>query len=65
MNKELKSCPFCGGKAESWKGMFGEHKVSCANDQCGVSLASGLWRTTKEAAIIDWNRRNETRQKEL
>lgn len=59
---KLKSCPFCGGKAESltpWAGTVCGYWVRC--EACGCETAV---YSTKEQAEKVWNRRtgeqNET-----
>jgi len=53
----LLPCPFCGGRAEMNHGGFGEFFVTCANDNCGGRLGTGIWFTTVAQAIDVWNRR--------
>lgn len=53
MNKELKNCPFCGGKAEMLN--YSEHEwlVHC-------TICDGMvekWRETEQEAIEQWNNR--------
>ena len=55
--KELKPCPFCGGKAKmNYYG--GQHipfySISCS--ECGCKQANSIH---KEAVIEAWNRRAE------
>ena len=66
MNKELKPCPFCGGKAElkkdgaydqSWNYMS-YACVECTN--CHVTIEShkgDCQDTTEQEAVSKWNRR--------
>ena len=50
--EKLKSCPFCGGKADTWTDpSFCAWKVFCA--ECGANILS----STDEYADILWNKR--------
>ena len=57
---ELKSCPFCGGKAElltyDWGYSVREYWVYCG---CGCELKK---KHSKEEAIEDWNTRKPMEQ---
>ena len=53
----LLPCPFCGGCAEMNHGGFGECFVTCADDNCGGRLGTGIWFTTATQAMDVWNRR--------
>lgn len=60
---ELLPCPFCGHGAKAHEVFeFGglSYGVSCTNneydEQCNTSNLEGAW-STKEKAIIAWNRR--------
>ena len=56
MSRELKPCPFCGGKARLVKD--GEaYKVYCISHACDAQYG---WCATKEKAIQGWNRRVTT-----
>ena len=60
MNTELKSCPFCGGKAEIYKSAFFscEAKVMCPT--CRIQTATYKEHDMENAiwfAINAWNRR--------
>jgi Lar family restriction alleviation protein len=50
-NKELKPCPFCGGKAEVAEHKFGFNTVYC--ESCGARTTA--WYLPD--AIETWNRR--------
>lgn len=58
MREELKTCPFCGGKAEMLNYSENEWLVRCTDCDGMVER----WRETEEEAIEQWNRRtkNET-----
>jgi hypothetical protein len=56
-DETIKPCPFCGGKAEINLGDFGERYVTCADDNCGGRLGSGIWFTSEIDAVRVWNRR--------
>lgn len=56
----LLPCPFCGGRAEMNLGGFGECFVTCADDNCGGRLGTGIWFTTAAQAMDVWNRRPNT-----
>lgn len=49
MCKELKKCPFCGGKARLMTyDTYGSHYVKCDNVSCGIVT----WiHTTEEEAV--------------
>ena len=55
--KELKPCPFCGGKAEmlisEYEGSRKEYPAACA--ECDGMVER--WRETEEEAVEQWNRR--------
>jgi len=53
----LLPCPFCGGRAEMNYGGFGECFVTCADDNCGGRLGTGIWFTAAAQAMDVWNRR--------
>lgn len=64
MSRELKSCPFCGGKAE-WKESYKitgsgklipQYSIKCGNERCGLYVAT-CNKDTKEEAVEIWNRR--------
>jgi hypothetical protein len=38
-------------------GGFGECFVTCADDNCGGRLGTGIWFTTAAQAMDVWNRR--------
>ena len=63
MNKELKPCPFCGGKAViNHDTMFGSdnpteyYRVYCTNDECSMGCPDALF-DSEEEIIKDWNTR--------
>ena len=64
MSRELKPCPFCGGKAERketynyfWSGRsIPQYFIKCSNKECGVYVAT-CNRDTEEEAVEIWNRR--------
>ena len=47
----LLPCPFCGGRADMNHGGFGECFVTCADDNCGGRLGTGIWFTTAAQAM--------------
>lgn len=53
MNEELKSCPFCGGKAEV-NLFLGNYCVTCTNCMGAIFPDKGM---TEEEATKAWNRR--------
>lgn len=64
MSRELKPCPFCGGKAEQketykYVGLgksIPQYYVKCGNSDCGLYVST-CNRDTKEEAVKIWNRR--------
>lgn len=64
MSRELKPCPFCGGKAERketcnyiWSGRsIPRYFIKCGNKECGLYVAT-YNRDTEEEAVEIWNRR--------
>jgi len=61
----LLPCPFCGGRAEMNYGGFGECFVTCADDNCGGRLGTGIWFTAAAQAMDVWNRRPNDRHQPL
>src|SRR4051812_40365165 len=57
----IKPCPFCGSTAEL-EYEYEEYCVICTNRTC---YGEGAMRSTKEGAIIAWNRRADSRAVEL
>lgn len=61
-SEKLKSCPFCGGKAEIiiFSDECGTVTVGCTNEECDITMGKAFF--TDEEAIQHWNRRvnNET-----
>lgn len=57
---ELKSCPFCEGKATLVSDWFDEHRVVC-ND-CGAATAVHI---SEESAAKAWNSRPTLTEEEL
>ena len=57
--KELKNCPFCGGKAEIiiFNYEYGTVTVRCTNEDCDITMGKAFF--TDEEAINHWNRRAE------
>lgn len=57
MCKELKPCPFCGGKAEIiiFSAEYGTVTVGCTNEECDITMGKAFF--TDEEAIRHWNRR--------
>jgi Lar family restriction alleviation protein len=49
---ELKPCPFCGGKAETYDYYFNEWYIGCVECSCDLGVFD-----TKEEAIEAWNKR--------
>lgn len=56
-NKELKPCPFCGGKAEIiiFSFEYGTVTIGCTNEKCDITMGKAFF--TDEEAIQHWNRR--------
>ena len=52
--KQLKPCPFCGGRAGIYQDYMGFWHVQC--DNCGIGT---LNNEIKELAVRSWNRRVE------
>ena len=52
--KQLKPCPFCGGRAGIYQDYMGLWHVQC--DNCGIGT---LKNDIKELAVRSWNRRVE------
>ncbi len=53
---ELLCCPFCGGKAFTWR-LFGGWKVSCENDCITMPPRYEVSFTSEENAKRKWNHR--------
>lgn len=55
--KELKPCPFCGGKAEliNFNMDYGTVTVGCTNEECDITLGKGYF--SEEEAVRKWNQR--------
>lgn len=60
MNKELKTCPFCGNQAEITKKKYSGFIVECTNQSCPASYMIGVSYDTEEEAIKVWNVRRKT-----
>ena len=62
-DKELKPCPFCGGKAELIKGVmiFGKfpYKIICTNKKCEIYYLQTKPKFSPKDAVEIWNRRVE------
>lgn len=58
----LKTCPFCGGKANVFRCRQPDgtitYEVDCENDDCKVSACTDMYDTRKEAVNV-WNTRKE------
>ena len=56
MNKKLKPCPFCGGRAHIMK-MGYPHWIYC--EECGAKIHGGVMgeEEGEAASIVAWNRR--------
>lgn len=58
MPEELKSCPFCGSKAELHSNKeYDTHIVECTNSFCMASYMIGMKYDTELEAKTAWNRR--------
>jgi Lar family restriction alleviation protein len=59
-NEKLKPCPFCSGRAVAWGDCAEEdggqelYTVECIN--CGANIG---WLTSRNKAIVAWNRRDD------
>ena len=60
-DSELKTCPFCGGKAKMISTGFGmgTFYVMCVNERCEVSPATKYYYEEEDAAKA-WNKREST-----
>lgn len=56
MSEELKTCPFCGGKAEITNYPNGWWSIGCENKDCNMVTMTPM-TPTKERAIELWNKR--------
>lgn len=53
MREKLKPCPFCGGKAELWKGRLNDgYAIRCSMCKSRTKIYDN-----QEYASIAWNRR--------
>jgi hypothetical protein len=50
-SNELKSCPFCGGAAETW-----QYTVRCKKNNCPAGFDGNI-EQTRSVAIRQWNTR--------
>ena len=59
--KELKPCPFCGGKA-IMRYAFDKAYISCSNTECKTQPSTWLYvRTNKVNKLVEiWNKRSAT-----
>ena len=56
--RELKSCPFCGGKATYHYSIFDNlYYINCENKKCGMLLRTQK-NFVEKSAIKAWNRRS-------
>lgn len=53
---ELLPCPFCGGEAERYENVYGNHVVRCKNNRCIANTINMAHEETEDAAQ-GWNRR--------
>lgn len=62
LTKELKPCPFCGGKAELFDNSkdftadFKRYFIRCKEKKCAMIVAFEV-NTDKQQTINQWNRR--------
>lgn len=40
-DKEMKACPFCGGKPEFWEGIGTQAEINCS--ECGIGFSVQPW----------------------
>lgn len=60
MTRELKPCPFCGGKAYYWRGNeSGLYRVGCNNGSCRGYVMDDIKRISLENVVEAWNTRSE------
>ena len=53
---ELKKCPFCGGKADTYSSIRGFWSVDCESNEC-ITHTMVTNYDTREEAIEAWNNR--------
>lgn len=67
MDKELKPCPFCGGKPKylSTVRKSGRiiYEIWCGNNDCDIGPEVTVW-DDKEKIITAWNRRKGENEKD-
>ena len=56
--KELKPCPFCGNKANTYSNSRGFWGVDCESNEC-ITHTMVVDYNTEEDAVEAWNRRAE------
>lgn len=52
---DLKPCPFCGGPARLYEGLY--HRACCLDNNCAGSMTQAF--DTKEEALAAWNKRDD------
>ena len=57
MEKELRSCPFCGAEAELKDTTFGDSSKIDYTIECVECDSVGGWQDTKFEAVEAWNKR--------
>jgi Lar family restriction alleviation protein len=55
----LLPCPFCGSAVSMSRDRLGnDEQTECYQVECDCGAVAGAWRTRKQDAISDWNRRS-------
>lgn len=60
---DIKSCPFCGGEASTYKNSFAGHVVKCNEITCGAHIVYPSKGDGSNWAVDKWNLRHDDRQR--